>query len=81
MNEDKNREIIGVGVFNKNKLKGILVKNDLIITKITLFVVTLKNDGKGYPIEIPRYYFPKNIKKGDVIRLIKDEITTKRNKK
>ena len=50
----------------------------LVVTEIEEYMVTLKHNGRGVPLEIPRQYFPNDIQIGDVVKVIKNEVATRR---
>lgn len=52
----------------------------LVVTRVEQYMVTLKHNGRGKPLELPRQYFPDEIKVNDVVKIIKDECNTKRRK-
>ncbi len=50
----------------------------LVVTNLELYMATLKHNGTGQPLKIPRHYLPDDIDVGDVVRIVKDEVASKR---
>lgn len=50
----------------------------LIVDRIEGHIAIIED--KGDTIEIPRHFLPKSVKEGDVIKIIVDEVATKKRK-